>query len=109
MNFKRFFLITLIIPILVLTMVSISFSQMKGKFLYSFLGTIESISKDLRVLEANEGRVQMTSATEILDEDGMVLRVDALKPGLLVSIKALRTSQGLIAQEIVVKSSNRKP
>ena len=88
---------------------TLSFSQARADELFIVSGTIERLSKDLKSMEVNEGRVLISADTKIVDEKGKPLEVHSLQQKPMVTIQVLRRSSGFYAQKIVVKTPLSKP
>ena len=92
----------LILSLILLTFSS-SYSQVRVGEVISFPGVIEKVSKDFRFIVVNEAKIILSSDTKILDANGKELKKNDLKSKLRVHLEVLNTSQGFIAQKIVVK------
>jgi hypothetical protein len=105
MNLQRLLLVKLVILVISLVIVQPGFSQGKREESQSFSGYIESIPKNSKFVVVNEIRVFISSNTKIVDEKGNFLKIDNLKPGLLVAIEGIRKSDGISAGKITVMKS----
>ncbi len=75
----------------------------------SYSGVIKSIDRDLKFIVVNDAKVLISDNTQIVDEKGNTLRMNALKPGLSVAIEGVRSSDGFLAKKIIITTSKRKP
>ncbi len=103
MNWKRIYLITLSLLLIVGGVSALAFSQAQKDSVISFSGVIEQIPREGRFLVINEARVYLSPGTKITDERGSALNRGDLKVNLNVTVQAIRTPDGLVAEKIVVK------
>jgi hypothetical protein len=103
MNSQRVFLVPAILLIVILLILTSSFSQVKKGEMVSHSGTIKSISKDLRIVVVNDVNVLISPETKIFDEKGNTLKIDKLKPKLYVVVEGFENTDGILAKKIVIK------
>ncbi len=103
MNWKRIYPITLSLLLIVGGVSAPAFSQAQKDSVISFSGVIEQIPREGRFLIINEARIYLSPATQITDERGSTLNRGELKLNLNVTVQAIRTQDGLVAEKIVVK------
>ncbi len=103
MNWKRLTFVTLSLLLIVGGISALGFSQVKKDAVISFSGVIEQIPREGRFLVINEARIYLSPGTRITDERGSALNRGDLKINLNVTVQAIRTQDGLVAEKIVVK------
>jgi hypothetical protein len=109
MNLQRLLLTMLVILDMSLLIVHPGFSQVKGEEIKSFSGYIDNIPKDSKFIVVNERRVFISSNTRIIGENGNILKIDELKPGLSVAVEGFWKPNGIFAEKItVIKTSKIK-
>ena len=91
---------------LLLLVLSPGLAQVRVGESISFPGVIEKVSEDLRFIVVNEVKISLFPGTRVLDDNGKELKPVELKPKLRIQLEVLSTTQGFLAQKIVVK---RKP
>jgi hypothetical protein len=109
MSSKRFGSIKSALILMAVLLWALNVSQARGDELFFVSGTVESISKDLKSIEVNEGRVLISPETKIVDEKEKPLGLTSLQQKPKVTIQVLRRSNGFYAQKIVVKTPLSKP
>jgi hypothetical protein len=104
MNLRRDLLAYSIILIMLLMILTPSFSQVKKDEIISFSGTIKNISKDLKsIVITNDVNILISPNTKIMDEKGNVLKAGDLKAGLYVAAEAVQDAGGFVARKIIIK------
>jgi len=88
---------------LILLMESPGFSQVRLGELISFPGVIEKVSEDFRFIVVNEAKIILSPDTRIFDESKKELKLNDLKAKTRIQLEVLTTSQGFLAQKILVK------
>jgi hypothetical protein len=104
MKIEKVLLTKSTILILILLILTPSFSQVKAGEIIPFTGTIKSISKDFKSIVIDNINIAISSDTKILDEKGNALKVNELRPELYVAIEALENPHVFLARRIVVKT-----
>ncbi len=99
----RIYLSSLLLAGSVLLLLSSSFSQVKTGKVFSFPGVIEKVSEDFKFIVVNEAKISISANTRILDDNGKALKTSDLRPKLRIDLEVLTTTQGFLAQKIVVK------
>ncbi len=100
-------LIKLFAILIILSIGQLVFSQGVTEGDASFMGTILSIPSNFASLAFFEMTIGLSSSTIVLHEDGNTLKVQDLRPGLLVRVEASKDSKGLIAKKIVIQKLRR--
>jgi hypothetical protein len=75
----------------------------------SYSGAIESIDKDFKFIVVNGAKILISGNAAIVDEEGNILKADALKPRLSVVIEGVSSPEGFLAKKIVVTVPKKKP
>jgi hypothetical protein len=107
MELKKALLIKFIIFIMVLSSTHPCFSQVKMGETISFSGVIESIPNDFSFIVINEVRIFIFLETNIINENGNVLKSTSLRPRLKVIVEASRIKEGFYAKKITLKKENK--
>ena len=107
MSLKKYFLLKFLLLAVTIFLLP-TLCQAKEDEIFTVSGAIESLSKDFKSIEVNEGRVLITSDTEIVDQWGKPLGLKSLRPKLMVTLQVLRRGDRFLARKIVVKTSNDK-
>lgn len=103
MNLQKGFSTTLVVLIITFLIFNPCFSQVKKEERSSISGIIESIPEDFKFIIVKDTKVFITPNTKIVDEEGNLLKANDLKQKIYVKIEALRKSNSLFANKIVVK------
>jgi uncharacterized ubiquitin-like protein YukD len=72
-------------------------------------GTIERIDRDFKFITVNGAKILLSGNTKIMDEQGNILKTDALKIKLSVVIEGARSPEGFLAQKIIITTPKTKP
>jgi hypothetical protein len=107
MNFKRAFMISILLLATVLSSAP-GFSQDKGEKVVTFSGLIQAIPKDSTFIVINEAKV-VVSGAKIVSDTGSVLGMGDLKPKLYVTVEAVKRPDGFFAKMVTVISSSKIP
>jgi hypothetical protein len=107
MKLIKTLLIEFVIFILILLSLHPCFSQVKMGETISFLGVIESIPDDFSFLVINEVRIFTSPDTNIVNENGDILKRASLRPRLQVIVEAIRIKEGFYAKKITLKKKNK--
>lgn len=99
MGLKKIFLVHLII-FLLLILIIINPSHAQKKEIITFTGMIKSISHSSILVE--EIKILISSDTKVFNERGGNLKLTDLKKGLYVSVDAVKTPEGFLANKIVI-------
>ena len=102
MNLRKGFSTTVVVFIITFLIFNPSFSQVKKEERSSISGIIESIPEDFKFIIVKDTKVFITPNTKIVDKEGNLLKANDLKPKFYVKIEALRKSNSLFANKIVV-------
>jgi cell division protein FtsI/penicillin-binding protein 2 len=102
MKLTKIFLILLALFIFVFLIFRIALSQVKTGETISFSGVIENIKENFEFIVVNEMRISISSETKIVDENGNPLKIDELKLGLNVTIKAVRNPNDFFAKRVIL-------
>ena len=101
---KGFLVEVYVLIIIILFILTPSFSQVKEDEIISFSGTIKSVAKDLESIVITNGVTILVSPnTKITDEEGNVLSAGDLKVGLYVVAETVQDAGGLVARKIVIQ------
>jgi hypothetical protein len=103
MNFKRLFIVKLLVLILVFSFTGPAFSQGKQGRTRIHAGVIEWVSRDFKYISINEHKVLITPQTKVLDEWGNNLNVNELRRGRAVVVELIRNSNGSAEKRIIIK------
>ena len=109
MRLQKAFLIIFILLTIAYVNVEPSSSQIKEDEIISFPGIIESVGESFKFIVVNEARIRISSSTNVVDENGNMLRIIDLKPKLPVTVEAVRNLEGLSAKKIIIKTMRKKP
>ena len=102
-RFIRIYLPSLFLTGGVLLILSSGFSQVNTGEVLSFPGVIEKVSEDFRFIVVNEARILIFPNTRILDDNGQELKTSDLRPRLRIHLEVRSTTQGFVAQKLMVK------
>ena len=103
MNLRKGFLTHFIILIIILWILTPSFSQIKKGEAILFTGVIESISKGYKSIAVDNRNILISSDTNIFDEKGNALKINDLRLDLYVTVEGINNPDGFLAKKIVVK------
>lgn len=97
---KNFFIhFTILLLFILITINNSSHAQKKETI--TFTGLIKSISYNSILV--NEVRILISSDTKVSNERGESLKLQDLKKGLYVWVDTVKTSEGFLANKIVIK------
>jgi len=108
MGLIKVFLIKLLVILSVISMVQTVCSETVNGPGISVTGTVLGLSQNFEWLTLFEKSIRLTSGTVFLDEDGNKMRVQDLKPGLLVTVEAVADAKGFLAKRIVIQKLRRE-
>jgi hypothetical protein len=103
MKFAKVFLIQFVMIMVIFSLISPSFSQIKQEKRIIHSGMIELVSEDFKYISINERRIPITPKTSVIDTKGNILKISELKSGLYVVVELIRKPDGSLEKRIVVK------
>lgn len=103
MTLTKVFLIECVVIMVVLCLISPSFSQIRQGKRIIHSGIIELVSEDFKYISINERRIPITPNTSVIDTKGNILEISDLKAGLYAVVELIRKPDGSLEKRIVVK------
>ncbi len=84
-------------------LVNFSFGQVKKERMIYFSGIIKTISGDHKSIVVNHVNILISPNTKIVNEKGIILTINDLRPELFVGIEGSKSPNGFVAGKIVLK------
>lgn len=84
-------------------MFNLGFSQAKKEEIILFSGIITKISIDYKFIVVHNVNILISSDTKIFNEKGKSLKINELKPELLVKVEGTQSPNGFFAKRITVR------